>query len=216
SGVPDAVEVGLALKPHQVSVHTHNPLKRSLLPGKNSALKDGILPSADDMLAVPKGSLGIVDAGERSAFYIGQRTSGIKSTSGLADMDVKMVLVDHQKRLAAMHSYKGVWDAGKSEWKSLGNPVRLDYDDAISALRRVDVHDPWKTLSGIARFDSSKTMTSALAENSLVRPPMTRFARYTAAAREFAPLAAKVGILSTNPLNAAALDSSSDTILERR
>lgn len=137
-GTVDSVELGVIQQPKQFSVHLQNP-----------ALPRPGVPSVSDLRAVPKDSLGIINAGENSTFFMGKGNAKIAAG---ADVEVQAVVLDHKMKNAFLHDYTA--QAGKYELSGLQKPQRLDYDEALRALQKVNLNNPWDTLSGIARSNT--------------------------------------------------------------
>jgi len=139
-GLADSVETGVVQKPGQFSVHLQNPYVEA--PG---------VPSVPDLRSVPKDSLGIINAGENTTFFVGKGNAPIAAG---ADLDVQAVVLDHKMKEAFLHDYMASADTKTYGLTNLKQPVKLNYDEALKALQRVDLNNPWNSLSGIARAET--------------------------------------------------------------
>lgn len=196
SGTPDWVELGVKPKPGQITVGTQSPYVR------NPAA-----PSAYDIHVVPKGSVGVVNAGEYQSFYIGQGTPhGPRRFASVTDVDFKAVVLDHKNKRAFLHDYTRQWDAVDG-WISRGHPTRLSYDDATSALSRVNELDPWKTFSSIRRVDPSQSFVTVRPEKAASGTVSGSLAqRLKHSLSDIGPHALKTTAVSANPFNFAVLE----------
>ncbi|MBC7999764.1 MAG: hypothetical protein IAF58_17555 [Leptolyngbya sp.] len=184
-GVPDAVEMGVVPKPGQISVHLQNPHVKN--PG---------VPSVPDLRAVPERSIGVINAGENSTFFMGRGNAKINPG---ADVNVQAVVLDHKTKNAFLHDYVAKADTETYGLSGLKRPERLNYDDAVAALRSVDIKNPWNTLSQIPRFDPNAA--SRVAASLDLNSGATSFlSRLKAGTGDAVPTFMRSVVIASNPL----------------
>ncbi len=147
SGTAEGLELGVIQKPGQIGIHTHNPHVEA--PG---------MMSVSDMRMTPKDSLGIINAGENQTFFMGLGKAPIAPGS---DVQVRALVMDHKAKEAFLHDYMAMADRKTFGLSGLKDPVKVDYDAALQSLQRVDIKNPWNTLSRIAPNDGPGVSTLA-------------------------------------------------------
>lgn len=138
-GTAESVEIGVVQQAKQIQVHTHNPHVDA--PG---------MMSVPDLRMTPKGALGIINAGENQTFYMGLGRAPVAPGS---DVQVRALVMDHKAKEAFLHDYMAMADRKTFGLTDLKSPVKVDYDGALRALQRVDIENPWNTLSRIAPYE---------------------------------------------------------------
>ncbi|MBX9951996.1 MAG: hypothetical protein K2Y39_22680 [Candidatus Obscuribacterales bacterium] len=148
SGTAESVEIGVVQQPRQIQIHTHNPHVDA--PG---------MMSVPDMRMTPKDALGIINAGENQTFYMGLGKAPVAPGS---EVQVRALVLDHKTKEAFLHDYVAMADRKTFGLSGLKDPLKVDYDGALHSLQRVDINNPWNTLSRIAPYE--KPGVSTLAE----------------------------------------------------
>lgn len=184
-GVPDAVELGVVPKPGQISVHLQNPHMKN--PG---------VPSVPDLRAVPEKSFGVINAGENSTFFMGHGNAKINPG---AEVNVQAVVLDHKTKSAFLHDYAARADVETFGLAGLKRPERLNYDEALSALRNVDIKNPWNTFSQIPRFDANVAPKVATSFD-LNASSTSLISRLKASTGDAVPTFMRSVIIASNPL----------------
>jgi hypothetical protein len=139
SGTSEGVEIGVAQQAKQIQIHTHNPHVDA--PG---------MMSVPDLRMTPKDALAVINAGENQTFYMGIGKAPVAAGS---DVQVRALVMDHKAKEAFLHDYMAVADRKTFGLSGLKDPVKLDYDAALQSLQRVDINNPWNSLSSIARYE---------------------------------------------------------------
>lgn len=148
SGTAESVEIGVVQQPRQIQIHTHNPHVDA--PG---------MMSVPDLRMTPKDALGIINAGENQTFYMGLGKAPLAPGS---EVQVRALVLDHKTKEAFLHDYVAMADRKTFGLSGLKDPLKVDYDGALHSLQRVDINNPWNTLSRIAPYE--KPGVSTLAE----------------------------------------------------
>ena len=138
-GTAESVEIGVVQRPGQIQVHTHNPHVDA--PG---------MMSVPDLRMTPKDGLGVINAGANQTFYMGLGKASIAPGS---EVPVKALVMDHRAKEAYLHDYMAQADRKTFGLTDLKDPVKVDYDAALQSLQRVDINNPWNTLSRIAPYE---------------------------------------------------------------